>query len=135
MILVKKFRGSRLSSIFSGLYLSLLKLLHNCEDHFHLYSLTAVHSWSLSYTHHVIPRNYSTRYFATNNNNILRTNWSIVWLLWLPKLIIQISSSILHKSPVLTKIPVRSSQKKAQVQNLQKRILETKTLLWMVARL
>ena len=25
--------------IFSGLYLKLLKLLHNCEDHFHLYEV------------------------------------------------------------------------------------------------
>ena len=31
------------SDCFSGLSLQLLKLLHNCEDHFHFYSLPAVH--------------------------------------------------------------------------------------------
>ena len=36
---------------FSGLYLQLLKLLHNCEDHFHFYSLSAVHSYDLYHTH------------------------------------------------------------------------------------
>ena len=29
----------------------LLKLLHNCEDHFHLYSLSAVHSYDLCHVH------------------------------------------------------------------------------------
>ena len=29
--------------IFGGLSLQLLSLLHNCEDHFHFYSLSAVH--------------------------------------------------------------------------------------------
>ena len=33
--------------IFSGLSLQLLKLLHNCEDHFHLYSLSAVHIYDV----------------------------------------------------------------------------------------
>ena len=28
--------------------------LHNCKDHFHLYSLSAMHSWSLSCTHHLV---------------------------------------------------------------------------------
>ena len=35
----------------SGLYLYLLMLLHNCEDHFHLYSLSALHSYDLYHTH------------------------------------------------------------------------------------
>ena len=29
----------------------MLKLLHNCEDHFHLYSLSAVHSYDLYHIH------------------------------------------------------------------------------------
>ena len=35
------------SDFFSGLSLSMLKLLHNCEDHFHFYSLSAVHIYDL----------------------------------------------------------------------------------------
>ena len=31
--------------------LQVLQLLHNCEDHFHMYSLTAVHSCDLYHTH------------------------------------------------------------------------------------
>ena len=34
------------SDFFSGLSLQLLKLLHNCEDHFHFYTLSAVHVYS-----------------------------------------------------------------------------------------
>ena len=33
------------SDFFSVLSLQLLKLLHNCEYHFHFYSLSAVHSY------------------------------------------------------------------------------------------
>ena len=43
--------------IFSGaLFAVLLKLLHNCEDHFHLYSLSTVHSYDLY--HIYILKNY-----------------------------------------------------------------------------
>ena len=42
------------SDFFSGLSLQLLKLLHNCEDHFHFYSLSAVHICDL-YHIHIIP--------------------------------------------------------------------------------
>ena len=41
------------SSFFPGLYLQLLKLLHNCEDHFHFYSSSAVHIYDL-YDIHII---------------------------------------------------------------------------------
>ena len=38
--------------VFFGLSLQLLKLLRNCEDHFHLYSLSAVHIYDLLYIVH-----------------------------------------------------------------------------------
>ena len=47
------------SNFFSGLNL----LLHNCEDHFHLYSLTAVHLYDLIiYTSRITNTNTSTNY-------------------------------------------------------------------------
>ena len=38
-------------NFFWALFVTAYKLLHNCENHFHLYSLTAVHSYDLYYIH------------------------------------------------------------------------------------
>ena len=45
------FDFSRSLRIFSGLYSYLLKLLHNCKDLFHFYSLSTVHPYDLYHIH------------------------------------------------------------------------------------
>ena len=53
----------------------LLMLLHNCEDHFHLYSLTAVHSYDLYHIHITIKTVKSVLKFNHRYEPNIRTNY------------------------------------------------------------
>ena len=49
----KKKTSLKPQTLFSGFSLQLLKLLHNCQDHFQFYSLSTVHIYDL-YPMHII---------------------------------------------------------------------------------